>query len=829
MKTTSSRSPEAARAPDYGASSTGKTQPTSFKPRLHNAWLVGTAALAIAICPLDLEAGANLRWRFGADSSLAVPSDNRIGERSYSSPALGTDGKILIMGDDLRLRSITPGSSQPSSVNWVSATTAWDLSLSPANNNNSPAVDSNGTIWFGGINSTPAWTLFAINPASGAVTWSITPGGVKTFVGAPAIDINNWVYAALEDCIFVVSPSGGSYADRWAFYNQNSPKYRTSSSLTLSDFTTSSSGGVTYTNQTLWFTETKLNGLNPIGGRLNSLNLQGSASTATYSQGWTWDFPGGSTEWAVNTPVLGPNGKIYVGSNLSKLYAITPGTSTPYWTKTLNGAVRSSVVIGFDGTLYVGTDGDSLYALNPVDGTESWSWAAGSDVVSTPLIGADGAVYIATHGGKFICLSADPSKTQATRKLWEETISGASFYYSSPVMGTDGVIYAGARNINTGQLVALNGFGRPGATPWSMFARNSRRTGQVRPAYSVTDLGLLDGMAANNLTPYGINNSSTVAGVAYHAYYYQNRAARWSAGTLTSLGTMSGYTDHYAQGINDSTLIVGKANVNSWPNTRAFKWTYGGGYTVLGSLATYSYYPLGTISTASAEAVNSGGVIVGTSKNSSQVTRAAKWAAGETTATDLQTLAGQNSSKVSFANAVNSGEFIVGGSDTTYSGNPTHGFFVNGTDQIDSTKDIGTLSGTDTDYSTANWVNDLGYIAGVSQDANGNYRAYIKTPQGTSPLSHTKNTGFVNMGVVGSASSSTLSYINNLNQGIGGASGIAALGPLHRAALVDLNTLIPSGSGWNLQQTDAANDKGEIVGFGILSGNTRGFILRPID
>ena len=59
--------------------------------------------------------------------------------------------------------------------------------------------------------------------------------------------------------------------------------------------------------------------------------------------------------------------------------------------------------------------------------------------------------------------------------------------------------------------------------------------------------------------------------------------------------------------------------------------------------------------------------------------------------------------------------------------------------------------------------------------------------------------------------------------------GIAALGPLHRAALVNLNTLIPSGTGWNLQQTDAANDKGEIVGFGILIGNTRGFILRPID
>lgn len=40
-------------------------------------------------------------------------------------------------------------------------------------------------------------------------------------------------------------------------------------------------------------------------------------------------------------------------------------------------------------------------------------------------------------------------------------------------------------------------------------------------------------------------------------------------------------------------------------------------------------------------------------------------------------------------------------------------------------------------------------------------------PQGTTPLSHTKNQGFPNLGTVGGATASTLSNINNPTQGIG--------------------------------------------------------------
>jgi hypothetical protein len=48
--------------------------------------------------------------------------------------------------------------------------------------------------------------------------------------------------------------------------------------------------------------------------------------------------------------------------------------------------------------------------------------------------------------------------------------------------------------------------------------------------------------------------------------------------------------------------------------------------------------------------------------------------------------------------------------------------------------------------------------------------------------------------------------------------------------MTDLNTLIPSGSPLFLQEPVGINDRGEIVGFGLLAdGEQRGFLLTPCD
>ncbi len=45
--------------------------------------------------------------------------------------------------------------------------------------------------------------------------------------------------------------------------------------------------------------------------------------------------------------------------------------------------------------------------------------------------------------------------------------------------------------------------------------------------------------------------------------------------------------------------------------------------------------------------------------------------------------------------------------------------------------------------------------------------------------------------------------------------------------MTDLNTRIDSNSGWILSEARAINDKGQIVGWGILNGEQRAFLLTP--
>ena len=45
--------------------------------------------------------------------------------------------------------------------------------------------------------------------------------------------------------------------------------------------------------------------------------------------------------------------------------------------------------------------------------------------------------------------------------------------------------------------------------------------------------------------------------------------------------------------------------------------------------------------------------------------------------------------------------------------------------------------------------------------------------------------------------------------------------------MLDLNNLIPPGSGWALTQANGINDAGEIVGYGMIAGQQHAFLLTP--
>jgi probable HAF family extracellular repeat protein len=45
--------------------------------------------------------------------------------------------------------------------------------------------------------------------------------------------------------------------------------------------------------------------------------------------------------------------------------------------------------------------------------------------------------------------------------------------------------------------------------------------------------------------------------------------------------------------------------------------------------------------------------------------------------------------------------------------------------------------------------------------------------------------------------------------------------------MMDLNDLIPGGSGWTLIEAASIDGSGQIVGFGTINGQTHAFLLTP--
>lgn len=121
------------------------------------------------------------------------------------------------------------------------------------------------------------------------------------------------------------------------------------------------------------------------------------------------------------------------------------------------------------------------------------------------------------------------------------------------------------------------------------------------------------------------------------------------------------------------------------------------------------------------------------------------------------------------AKEVNNSQVVVGLSRTTPT--DTHAFMWDG-----QMHDLGTLGGN---HSEARGINESGVIVGQSSDANGDSRAAIWT---IPPVS----------------------------------------------SIVDLNTLIPPGTGWELTGAGDINELGQISGTGYLNGVKHAYLLTPV-
>jgi len=341
--------------------------------------------------------------------------------------------------------------------------------------------------------------------------------------------------------------------------------------------------------------------------------------------------------------------------------------------------------------------------------------------------------------------------------------------------------------------------------PWRLTtAEASRLSGPLTAStdaaplkYGITDLGDAGGVT----DAVALDDAGEVAGTAWGA----GQAAQgvlWS-GRGVDLGALPKQHFSLASGLSGDGRAAG-TSFNIPGRGRAFVWD--GTPHRVGSLPGYPY--------SEARGVNRAGQVVGIAETGghdrwrAQIARAFVWQDGDIS--DLGTLGGPYSA----AYGVNDGGVVVGKSDTATFGQ-THAFaWADGRMQ-----DLGTLGGAN---SLACRVNGRGQIAGYSETGPGETRHAFLWAEGQ----------MRDLGTLPGLADSAAADVSDAGDAVGYASP-APDSPARRAVLwhdgqiVDLNNLLPPGSGWLLTEARAVNARGQIAGVGLAGGHPRAFLLTP--
>ena len=266
----------------------------------------------------------------------------------YSCPSIAEDGTIYVTSYDDYLHAVNPNGTEK----WKFC--AYDSITS------SPAVDSDGTIYFGSMGPGNDGRIFAIYP-NGTEKWHYDTGYWIT--SDPAIGDDGTIYIGSGDeYIYAMNPNGTL---RWRFktgyYVKGPPSI--------------AEDGTVYIGS--W------------DGYLYALYSNGTMK-------WTCGI-GSGTE---TNPSISSDGTIYVGYNA--LYAVYPN-GTIKWIFDLGQdriIHQSSPAISADDKIYIGTKigegaGGEIIVINS-DGSENWrSEIIANDWVDTsPSIAEDGTIYI---------------------------------------------------------------------------------------------------------------------------------------------------------------------------------------------------------------------------------------------------------------------------------------------------------------------------------------------------------------------------------------------------------------------------------------------------
>jgi len=317
--------------------------------------------------------------------------------------------------------------------------------------------------------------------------------------------------------------------------------------------------------------------------------------------------------------------------------------------------------------------------------------------------------------------------------------------------------------------------------------------------YTISDLGVLP--QGNYSAANGINNAGAVVGVAGIADpVYPKQwpyAITYSGGAMRTLMALPDGRQSSATAINNAGDIVGSLVVYpSNPNSgegHPFIWR-GGVPVDIGTLpGGFSGW---------AEDINQAGQVAGTAEGEGRMLRAFFWENG--TMTNLGVPTGAQRSE---ATAINDAGQVVGSS--FYPGFGERAFIW---DRASGMTELPTAPSSG--QSLANDINNLGQVVGLIQGApvvweNGSIRWLLLLSSRGGVATAANDQGQI-IGEVLSADYALQCVM------------------WENGMILDLQDLIPQNSGWRLEHALDINDAGQIVGCGVIGGQSHGFVLTPV-
>ncbi len=364
----------------------------------------------------------------------------------------------------------------------------------------------------------------------------------------------------------------------------------------------------------------------------------------------------------------------------------------------------------------------------------------------------------------------------------------------------------------------------------------------------LTNLGTLPGgqgsvvnwISGNGLIAGNSENGQTDPLSGFTAIH----AVLWHETEITDLGTLPGGEESFAYAVNNRGRVIGFSTngiadpysyfyfqilgASNGTQARAFLWEKDTGMQDLGTLGGPDAW---------AALVNERSQVAGISytkftANANNGTCAPNaptqdpffWEK-DTGMIDIGTFGGT----CGITNALNNRGQVVG--QSYLAGNlAAHAYLWEKTDHPQLT-DLGTLGG---DNASALWLNNAGEVIG--------YADLPPNPTGCVGLScqhHAflwKHGLMTDLGTIGTDPCSRALSINERGQIVGFTAAVCGGSPTHGflwehgAPAIDLNTLVPLGSGLALTEPLSINDRGEIVGIGVLSnGDSHAYVLIPCE